>query len=136
MGIVDRRGEQRATDREIETLRIKVDSPESSVNSLSGGNQQKVLLGRGLLQTPRVLILDEPTRGIDVGTKQEIHRLIGALATDGLAILLISSDLTELFAVADTFLVMREGRIVGAFDRDEATEENIIKLALALEVEP
>ena len=134
MGVIDNRAEENITDKEIKELRIKSDSSKSRVSSLSGGNQQKVLLGRGLLQTPRVLILDEPTRGIDVGTKQEIHRLIAELASDGLGILLISSDITELFALSDNFLVMREGRIVGEFDRDEADEEIIIKLALALEV--
>ena len=132
LGIIDRRKEAHAANREIATLQIKAHSPTSRVSSLSGGNQQKVLLGRGLLQTPRVLILDEPTRGIDVGTKREIHRLIGELASNGLAILLISSDLIEVLAVADTILVMREGRIVGTFGRQEATEERVIKLALAL----
>ena len=132
LGIIDRRKEAHAANREIATLRIKAHSPTSRVSSLSGGNQQKVLLGRGLLQTPRVLILDEPTRGIDVGMKREIHRLIGELASNGLAILVISSDLVEVLAVADTILVMREGRIVGTFDRQEATEERVIKLALAL----
>lgn len=133
LGIVDRNAERDRTVQQAQTLRIKTPTIEAPAKSLSGGNQQKVLLGRGLLQQPRVLILDEPTRGIDVGTKQEIHKLIVELARSGLAILMISSDLPEVFAIADTFVVMHEGRIGGTLSREEATEERVIKLALSME---
>ena len=99
------------------------------VGELSGGNQQKVSLAKWLLTQPRVLILDEPTRGIDIGAKAEVHRLMGELAAQGIAILMISSDLPEVLALSDRVLVMREGRLTGEFSRDEATQENIMAAA-------
>ena len=131
-GFVDEAAESERTQGQVDSLKIKTESQENPVRSLSGGNQQKVVLGRGLLHEPRVLILDEPTRGIDVGTKQEIHRLIVEFAKRGLAILLISSDLPEVMAIADNFMVMHEGEVTGHFDRNSATEERIVKLALSL----
>lgn len=126
-----RRAKERAID-EIKKLAIKVDSPNLNVGALSGGNQQKVLLGRLLELEPRVLILDEPTRGVDIGAKSEIYRLIDELAKRGIAILVISSELAEVVGVCDRVLVMREGRIVGEVggaNGVEISQENIIGLA-------
>jgi ABC-type sugar transport system ATPase subunit len=114
-------------------LNIKASSPMAPVSSLSGGNQQKVVLGRGLSHEPRILMLDEPTHGIDVGTKSEIHRLVNDLAERGLAILLISSDLPEVLALADNTLVLHEGHVVDSLTRSEMTEERILRSALGLE---
>jgi ABC-type sugar transport system ATPase subunit len=100
------------------------------VAELSGGNQQKVVLGRWLARAPRVLILDEPTRGIDVGAKAEIYRLIAQLAANGIAILFISSELPELIGLSDRILVMAAGRIVGELQRAEATEQRVLNLAM------
>jgi rhamnose transport system ATP-binding protein len=96
---------------------------------LSGGNQQKVVLAKWLARRPSVLIVDEPTRGIDVGTKAEVHRLLGELAAQGVAVLMISSELPEVLRVADRILVMREGRLVARFAHAEATEEKIVAAA-------
>jgi rhamnose transport system ATP-binding protein len=95
------------------------------IKNLSGGNQQKVLISRWLLTEPDLLILDEPTRGIDVGAKAEIHRLMCELAAQGLAILMISSELPEVLGMSDRVLVMREGRLVAEFSRAEATPEGV-----------
>jgi len=108
-----RRGVERDQSIEmIQRLGIKVEGPDGLVRTLSGGNQQKVALARWLATQPKVLILDEPTQGVDVGAKGEIHRLIGQLAEAGLAVLLISSDLPEVLALSDRLLVMREGTVV------------------------
>lgn len=97
---------------------------------LSGGNQQKVILGRWLLANLRVLILDEPTKGIDVGTKAEIYQMICDLAKSGLGVIFISSELPEVVNVSDRVIVMREGRITGELKRKELSEENVLKLAM------
>ena len=110
-------------------LRIASYSAKQTVQSLSGGNQQKVVLARWLLIRPTVLIVDEPTRGIDVGAKAEVHNLIRDLARAGAAIVVISSDLPEVLAVADRILVMREGRITGELTGADATEEKIMRYA-------
>ena len=112
-------------------LRIKTPSLDASVSSLSGGNQQKVVLGRWLARRPKVLILDEPTRGIDVGAKAEIYRLIAELAAEGIALVVISSEMPELLGLADRMLVMAGGRIVAEMPREEASEERILSLAMA-----
>jgi rhamnose transport system ATP-binding protein len=106
------------------------------VRALSGGNQQKVVLAKWLATRPRILILDEPTRGIDVGTKAEVHRLIGELAGQGLAILMISSELPEILGMSDRVLVMREGRRTATIDRGEATQESIMRAATGQEIPP
>lgn len=97
---------------------------------LSGGNQQKVMLSKWLNTRPKVLILDEPTRGIDVGAKVEVHHIINDLAAQGLGIILISSDMPEIMAMSDRILVMREGRQMGIFTREEATQEIILTAAM------
>lgn len=114
----------------VERLAIKTPSIQTPAGHLSGGNQQKVALARWLATEPSVLILDEPTQGVDVGAKAEIHRLMGDLARRGLAILLISSELPEVLGMSDQIAVMRAGRIVGILDRAEATPERVLRLAL------
>ncbi len=107
-------------------LQVKSAGLDQLVSALSGGNQQKVVLGKWLATDPHVLILDEPTRGIDIGTKAEVHRIISHLATQGLAILMISSELPEILGMSDRVLVMHEGRISGEFDRNDADQERIM----------
>ncbi|MFJ5088434.1 sugar ABC transporter ATP-binding protein [Streptomyces sp. NPDC088674] len=118
---------QHYTDR----LRVRTPSIDHEVRKLSGGNQQKVVLARWLARKPKVLILDEPTRGIDVGAKAEIYQIIADLATEGVALLVISSELTELLGLADRVVVMQAGRVTGELSHDEATEESILALAMA-----
>ncbi|HXT33943.1 MAG TPA: ATP-binding cassette domain-containing protein, partial [Chloroflexota bacterium] len=110
-------------------LRLRARSVRQPARELSGGNQQKVVLSKWLATRPIVLILDEPTRGIDVGAKAEVHRLMGELAAGGLAILMISSDLPEILAMSDRILTMREGRLVGEFDRKDATPVRVMAAA-------
>jgi ABC-type sugar transport system ATPase subunit len=113
-------------------MRLTADSQGRKVQELSGGNQQKVVLARWLLVHPPILIADEPTRGIDVGAKREVHQLLRKLADEGTAVVLISSELPEILAIADRILVMREGRLAGEVPRAEATEESIMRLAAIL----
>ncbi len=110
-------------------MRVKWSSPQAPAGSLSGGNQQKLLVARWLLAESRFLIFDEPTRGIDVGAKREIYSLLNALARDGKAILFISSELPELFGVADRILVMRRGRLAGNLRTRETTPAEVMHLA-------
>jgi len=137
-GVMDgRRAAQRAADA-IRQLSIRVASPRVNVGSLSGGNQQKVLLARLLELGPRVLILDEPTRGVDIGAKSEIYRLIDELARRGMAVLVISSELPEIVGICDRVVVMREGRLVGEVGGGSAlpiTQENIVALATGAAVQ-
>jgi len=128
-GLIDFRAEDKLIGRYIDRFRIKTPSREQLVGLLSGGNQQKVVLAKWLATNPRVLIVDEPTRGVDVGTKVEIYTLMRELAATGLAILVISSDLPEVLAISDRILVMREGRLVGELAHADATEERIMALA-------
>ena len=117
------------TDRSIDRLRIKTPSADQIVRYLSGGNQQKVVLGKWLALSPKILLLDEPTRGIDIGAKEEIYRLMEQLAADGLAILFVSSEMEEVIAMSDRTLVMHEGELTGQLVGEEITEENIMNLA-------
>lgn len=127
---VYRGGEQRAKARELcGALRVVCRSPDEPVKNLSGGNQQKVILARWLLANPRVMLVDEPTRGVDVGAKAEIHQLLYEQARRGTAVVVISSDMLELLAVSDRILVMCEGRITGELTRAEATEAKVVELA-------
>ena len=110
-------------------LRVKTPTLGERVENLSGGNQQKVLIGRWLLTNPRILILDEPTRGIDVGAKAEIHRFVTELARDGVAVIMISSEMPEVLGMSDRIMVMHEGRVTGFLDRSEATQVKVMELA-------
>ena len=112
-----------------EKLRIKTPSMFERVENLSGGNQQKVLIGRWLLTNPKILILDEPTRGIDVGAKAEIHRLVTLLARQGVAVIMISSEMPEILGMSDRIMVMHEGHVTGFLDRSEADQVKIMDLA-------
>lgn len=126
MSFIQRSNESKMAWNSIKQLAIRATGPEQIVNKLSGGNQQKVVVSKWLASKPRLLIMDEPTRGVDVGAKSEIHRLMSQLAAeDGLAILMISSELPEILGMSDRILVMREGRIVAEFDRPEANQERI-----------
>ncbi|HXG39531.1 MAG TPA: sugar ABC transporter ATP-binding protein [Candidatus Limnocylindrales bacterium] len=130
LGLVRREAET-ATAREfMGRLRIRAPSADASVAVLSGGNQQKVVLSKWLNTRPRVLILDEPTRGIDVGAKADVHQIIDQLAHEGIAIVLISSDLPEVLAMSDRILVMREGRQMAILERSEATQERVLAAAM------
>lgn len=129
-GVLSREAERTNAAAQFANLGVRAASDQVAIGTLSGGNQQKALLGRILSGTLKVVMLDEPTRGIDVGAKGEIHRIINQLASDGVAVLLVSSELPEVMGVCDRILVMREGRIVGDVHRDEATEEGLLKLAL------
>jgi rhamnose transport system ATP-binding protein len=124
--LIDRAAEVRLAEESIRRFDIRASGIEQIVAKLSGGNQQKVVLSKWLARAPKLLILDEPTRGIDVGAKAEIHRLMGELARQGLAILMISSELTEIMGMSDRILVMREGRIAAEFARGAATQEAIV----------
>ena len=126
---IRKKEERKAVQDNIEKYSIKTPSQDLSVNSLSGGGQQKVLLCRWLMRKPKVLILDEPTRGIDVATKAEIHKYIMELAAEGVAILVISSDLPEIMGVSDRILTLHKGTITAEFDRETVTEEKILKNA-------
>lgn len=129
-GIIDRGKERDQAERYVEQLRIKASSVRSEVESLSGGNQQKVALARWLATRPSVLILDEPTQGVDVGSKSEIHALMQEMAERGIAILMISSELPEILGMSDRIAVMRSGTIAGVLPREEATQEKILALAV------
>jgi inositol transport system ATP-binding protein len=110
-------------------LQVRAPDLEERIGNLSGGNQQKVLLGRWLLTAPRILILDEPTRGIDVAAKAEIHQLIAALAAAGTAVLMISSEMPEILALSHRILVMRAGRVAGILRREDADQVKIMSLS-------
>ncbi|MFI5527086.1 sugar ABC transporter ATP-binding protein [Kitasatospora sp. NPDC051853] len=128
---VRRRAERDLAREYTQRLRVRAPSVEHEVRKLSGGNQQKVVLARWLARRPKVLILDEPTRGIDVGAKAEIYRIIADLAEQGVALLVISSELPELLGLADRVVVMQNGRVTGELDRADATEEAVLHLAMA-----
>jgi ABC-type sugar transport system ATPase subunit len=128
-GWIRRRQETTVASEQVGRLAIKTPSLDQAIRLLSGGNQQKVLMGRWLLRDPKVLILSEPTRGIDVGAKAEIYRLIDQMAHRGIGILVISTELPEIMGISDRIVVMFNGRIVGEFTRAEATEEKLIAAA-------
>ncbi len=120
--------------RQVKTLRIKTPSIEEIIERLSGGNQQKVLLGRWLLSDADIFILDEPTRGIDVGAKAEIHTLVGGLVKEGKGVILVSSELPEVLGMSDRIIVMCEGKVTGELSRKEATQDVIMKHAIGIEI--
>jgi rhamnose transport system ATP-binding protein len=129
-GLIDLRAERRLANDLATRLHLKAAALYAPVATLSGGNQQKVALSRWLATNPRILILDEPTQGIDVGAKAEIHRLMRELAGQGMAILMISSELPEIIGMSDRILVMRSGRVAATLTKDEATPEKVISIAL------
>ena len=130
-GLVARAAEAEAVRRSTSELRVKAASIEAPVATLSGGNQQKVVLAKWLARRPRVIVFDEPTQGIDVGAKAEIHRTIRSLADDGAAVMMISSDMEEIVAESDRVAVMHDGRITGILLRGDCTPESVMQLAVA-----
>ena len=126
---MNRRKESAQCEAFVRELGIKTPSVEQNVNNLSGGNQQKVVIAKWVARRPRILIVDEPTRGIDVGAKAEVHALLARLAEQGFSIIVISSDLPEVLAVSDRVLVIKQGRINGELSRAEATQERVMLAA-------
>lgn len=134
-GIINRKLIDQDCEMEREKLDIKTPNLDQTIENLSGGNQQKVLISRWLLTDPDILILDEPTRGIDVGAKAEIHKLMTKLAQDGKTIIMISSELPEVLGMSDRIMVMHEGKKSGVIDREDATQEKILHLATGASLE-
>ncbi|WP_102867192.1 sugar ABC transporter ATP-binding protein [Pseudovibrio exalbescens] len=130
-GVVNRTSAFITIDEFVKAFSIKTQSAASLVQNLSGGNQQKVSIAKSLIPGPRILILDEPTRGVDVGAKREIYSLINTLKAEGLCILLISSDMPELLGISDRVLVLSNGKLTGEFSREEADQESIMRCAVA-----
>ncbi|WP_030441019.1 sugar ABC transporter ATP-binding protein [Actinoplanes subtropicus] len=134
LGLLFGGAEKRAAATWAEKLQTKLGKLSDAVGTLSGGNQQKVVLAKWLATAPQLLIVDEPTRGIDVGTKAEVHRLMSSLAADGLAVVMVSSELPEVLGMADRIVVLREGRVAATLTRAEATEESVMYAAMGQEV--
>jgi ABC-type sugar transport system ATPase subunit len=129
LGFIEKREDRQLAAGFQRELNIQPSDVQTKVTSLSGGNQQKVVIARWLATSPKVLMLDDPTAGVDVGAKAEVHRLIRSIAQGGAAVLLVSSDVREVLSVADRVLVMHEGRVMGIVDLDSATEEKLVALA-------
>lgn len=129
-GFLSLKAEKENIDNMVDRLAIKLATPEAPVSSLSGGNQQKVVLAKWLLRSPKVLILDEPTRGIDIGAKYEIYKLMCDLAKQGVAIVMISSEMPEILGMSDRIAVMSQGKLTGELSREEATQAGIMELAV------
>ncbi|MBN9022249.1 MAG: sugar ABC transporter ATP-binding protein, partial [Rhizobiales bacterium] len=129
--VIRRQREQEIAESYVKRLQVKTPSLRQSIGKLSGGNQQKVVLARWLATKPKVLILDEPTRGIDVGAKAEIYALIEELAREGIGILLISSELPEILRLSDRIVCMQGGRITGELASEDANEERVLQLCMA-----
>lgn len=129
LGFLNRRKERSDSQATIEKMRVRTPSDKQMVQFLSGGNQQKVVIGKWLSMMPKLLLLDEPTRGIDVGAKEEIYRLMESLAEQGMGVLFVSSEMEEILGMSDRVLVMHEGQITGELRRDELSEEAIMQLA-------
>lgn len=130
LGLLDRAEEEKLADNFVKILDIRPPLPEMNAGQLSGGNQQKIVIAKWLTTEPKILIIDEPTNGIDIGAKTEIHRLLRRLLNKGMGIIVISSELPEVLAVSDRILVMRQGRLSGELDIKEATQEKIMNLAV------
>lgn len=130
--IINKSKSKKDIDFYIKKLNIKTPNKDQLIKNLSGGNQQKVILAKWLLLSPDILIIDEPTRGIDVGAKKEIYELLNELKESGKAIIMISSDLPEVLGISDRILVMSEGKITGELNREEATQEKIMKLSVGI----
>jgi rhamnose transport system ATP-binding protein len=134
-GLIRRSDEQKLAGTWAQRLQLKFGRMKNPVSTLSGGNQQKVVLGKWLAREPALLIIDEPTRGIDVGTKAEVHRIIDGLVAAGTAVLMISSELPEVLGMADRVLVLHEGRMTAELTREEATEDAVMRAASGLSPE-
>ncbi len=132
-GMLDRKKAQAISDDAIQLLQIRVPHAQVRAGGLSGGNQQKLLISRWVAINPRILILDEPTRGVDVGAKSEIYRIMNQMAHKGVAILMISSELPEVVGMSDRVYVMHEGSIEGELQGDDITQENIMTLATGVD---
>ena len=130
LAVLNRGREREAAGRYVKDLGIRPPSIDAPVSTLSGGNQQKVALARWLMTNPRVLLLDEPTQGVDIGAKADVHREMDRLAAEGVAILMISSDLQEVLAMSDRVVVMRRGSVAGILERHELAPERVLRLAL------
>jgi rhamnose transport system ATP-binding protein len=129
-GLIRRADERKLATAWADRLRLRFARMRNAVSTLSGGNQQKVVLAKWLARNPTLLIIDEPTRGIDVGTKAEVHRILNGLVADGLAVLMISSELPEVLGMADRVIVLREGRITAELTRAEADEDSVLRAAI------
>jgi len=131
MNMIDRKKVVRQVQQSRDTLRIKCDDVRQPVKSLSGGNQQKVVIGKWLISKPEFLIVDEPTRGIDVGAKSEIYHIINKLVKDGIGALVISSEMEELMGICNRIIVMKQGEVTGSLSHREFSQESIVSLAFA-----
>jgi ribose transport system ATP-binding protein len=129
LDVVNRSRENAACRQFIQLLDIKTPSAEQKVLNLSGGNQQKVVIAKWVARRPRILIVDEPTRGIDIGAKAEVHALLNELARDGISIIVVSSDLPEILAISDRVVVLKAGRVGGELARADATQERVMLAA-------
>jgi ribose transport system ATP-binding protein len=125
--------EEKVAQEYVDKLRIKTPSLQTVTRSLSGGNQQKVVLAKWLFRQAKILIFDEPTRGVDVGAKSEIYQLMNELVARGVAIMMISSELNEILGMADRVIVMRKGHVVGDVKGSQATEEQLVSIAMGVE---
>jgi ABC-type sugar transport system ATPase subunit len=127
VGLLSRRRMALGAARQISDLSVSPADPHIETRKLSGGNQQKILIGKWLLRKPRILILDEPTVGVDVGAKAEVYAILRALKAAGTAVLIVSSDMEEVMTIADRIMVMRTGRVEGIYDADKVTEREIVE---------
>ena len=132
---ISKRKEAEVTKNYIERLKIKTPSLYQKVMNLSGGNQQKVVLAKWLFSNPKLIIFDEPTRGIDVGAKAEIYELINRMVLEGIGVVIISSELPEILGICDRILVMHNGSLAGEMNREDASQERILRYAAGLETE-
>jgi ribose transport system ATP-binding protein len=132
IGVLSKSKTKQTAGKYVDSLKIKTPSLEQLVKNLSGGNQQKIVVAKWLCRNSKILLLDEPTRGIDVGAKFEIYELINALVAEGVGIIMISSELPEILGLSDRILVLHEGDVTGILDRSEATQEKILNLATGI----
>jgi D-xylose transport system ATP-binding protein len=130
MGLVSCEAVHRANARQIDALGIKTPGQQISVGSLSGGNQQKVVLGKALMTEPKVILLDEPTRGIDIAAKQDVYELINALTAAGKAVVMVSSEMPELMGISDEIVMLHAGRVGGRFQSRDASQEQLLAAAM------
>lgn len=135
VGVLNAKRERDMANRAVKELKIKTPSIKSEVKNLSGGNQQKIVVGKWLMRDAKVIIFDEPTRGIDVAAKVEIYNLMNKLKRSGIGVMFVSSELPEVLGMSDRIIVMCSGRITGELSRDEATQEKIMELATKFRTE-